>query len=205
MAALNIDRSVAFLLDDGIADDEAFRTSLGVDSYVRVHSEHMLAKYKDTLGINSAERNGGYVALSFAQIHFALMRAIDLGNVKDRNAVIILRPHTLGMALATLKGAGGLQLEGKNGFGALLKELARAAASAPPIKVADADVLVGETIGASTWMEHMKVGMLLGPGRPRAVSTRSSRPHLEDGSRRPTCKESTMAQCSLFYARSLAT
>ena len=110
MAALNIDRSVAFLLDDGIADDEAFRTSLGVDSYVRVHSEHMLAKYKDTLGINSAERNGGYVALSFAQIHFALMRAIDLGNIKDRNAVIILRPHTLGMALATLKGAGGLQL-----------------------------------------------------------------------------------------------
>ena len=164
MAALSIDRSVEFLLDDGIADDDAFRASLGVDSFVRVHSEHLLAKYKDALGINSAVRSGGYVALSFAQIHFALMRAIDLSNVKDHNAVILLRPHTLGMALATLKDAGGLRIEGKKGFGSLLKELARAAASAPPIKVTDADILTGDTIGASTWMEHMKVGMLLGPG-----------------------------------------
>ena len=164
MADLHIDRSVEFFLDDGVADDDAFRTSLGVDSYLRVHSEHVLAKYSAALGIHSAAREGGYVALSFAQVHFALLRAVDLGDVKDRNAVIILRPHTLSKALATLKGAGGLKLDGKKGFGALLKELARAAASAPAIKVSDEDAIAGETVGASTWMEHVKVGMLLGPG-----------------------------------------
>ena len=74
MATLNIDRSVEFFLDDGIADEDAFRTSLGVDSWLRVHSEHVLAKNKNALGLRSAERDNGYVALSFAQIHFALLR-----------------------------------------------------------------------------------------------------------------------------------
>ena len=181
MATINIDRSVEFFLDDGIADENAFRTSLGVDSWLRVHSEHVLAKNKNALGLRSAERDNGYVALSFAQIHFALLRGVDLSAVKDRNAGIFLRPHTLGMALATLKGAGGLILEGKTGFGALLKEISRAAASATPIKVADADVIAGATVGADTWMSELKIGMLLNRGRPRAECMRNFRPHLVVG------------------------
>ena len=66
MADLHIDRSVEFFLDDGVADDDAFRTSLGVDSYLRVHSEHVLAKYSAALGAHSAStprrfRQGSFV------------------------------------------------------------------------------------------------------------------------------------------------
>ena len=166
MANYTIDRSVEFLLGEGQADDAAFRGALGVDSIVRVHSEHILAKAATALELKSQELNNGYIALSYSEIHFVLLRAVDLTNLKASPARILLRPHTLSKALAALTHVGGLALAGVRGFRAMLKEVARAAASMEALKIGADDVFELPEVGSGTWHAHVTIGMLTSAGSP---------------------------------------
>ena len=121
-----IDRSVEFLLEGGHADEAAFRDALGVDSIIRVHSEHMMGKAATTLDLRSRQLADGSVALSYSEVHFVLLRAVDLTNIKASPARVFLRPHIMSKALAALKEVGGLELAGVRGFREMLKEVARA-------------------------------------------------------------------------------
>ena len=64
MANYTIDRSVEFLLEDGQADEAAFRGALGVDSTIRVHSEHILGKAATALELKSQELADGALCAS---------------------------------------------------------------------------------------------------------------------------------------------
>ena len=164
MSSFTIDKTVEFMFDDGVTDDDSFRAAVGVHSFLRVHSDHLFAKAKESLGIRSAPRDGEYIALNMVDIHFILLRALDLSDLKDVKVGVLVRPPMLSKALAMLKAGGGLSLLGISSPGAAYVEISRAAAASEPIKVKTDDFYSIDSVATSSWLTSMKIGMLLGPG-----------------------------------------
>ena len=109
MATFSVDRSVEFFLDDGVADDEAFRTSLGVDSYVRVHSEHVLAKYKGAMVFSqleellSSDAASAYSGMLQADTRWGLVwRRLPLHRRGHRPWGLIVPPPLVGLVREVL-------------------------------------------------------------------------------------------------------
>ena len=102
MANYVIDKTVEFHFDAESDSDEHLRATLGVDSKLRVHPEHVLLQCKD--GLRSSAQPDGMVLVYYPEVQFALMRAIDLSGMKESKVAILLRPPAMSKASQSPRG-----------------------------------------------------------------------------------------------------